>query len=113
MSVIRSGLIAFVFAAASLFVGTAGAQAQTFTFRAGTCSTIGNFPQGTFYYYAEQTNTQELVWKGNDAQVCVQYPGPFSRVNSDNYTCASNEEQRGFILNTIGSNIGTITWNLN
>ena len=146
MSVIRSGLIAFVFAAASLFVGTAGAQAQTFTFKvcnhskvsasvatashvsptngnfvvqgwwtvtAGACSTIGNFPQGTFYYYAEQTNTQELVWKGNDAQVCVQYPGPFSRVNSPNYTCASNEELRGFILNTIGSNIGTFTGNLN
>jgi hypothetical protein len=43
----------------------------------------------------------------------VQYPGPFSRVNSANYTCASNEELRGFTLNNIGSNIGTFTWNLN
>ena len=146
MSVARSGLIAVAFAVASLFIGSAGAQAQTFTFvvcnhnnveasvatashasatdsnfvvqgwwsvAAGACSTIGTFPQGTFYYYAEQTNTQQLVWQGKDAQVCVQYPGPFSRVNTTNYTCASNEQLRGFTLSTIGSNIGTFTWNLN
>ena len=146
MSVVRSGLVALVFAVASLFVGSAGAQAQTFKFvvcnhsnvqasvatashisptngdfvvqgwwsvAAGACVTIGSFPQGTFYYYAEQTNTQELVWKGTDAQVCVDYPGPFSRTNTANYTCKSNEELRGFILHTIGSNIGTFTWTLN
>lgn len=146
MSIARTGLIAFVFAVAGLFVGSAGAQAQTFSFvvcnhssveasvatashvsptdgdfvvqgwwnvAAGACSTIGTFPQGTFYYYAEQTNTQAVVWKGSDAQVCVAYPGPFSRVNAANYNCASNEQLRGFTLSTIGSNIGTFTWNLN
>jgi uncharacterized membrane protein len=146
MSVARSGLIAFVFALAGLFVGSAGAQAQTFHFQVcnhsnvqasvatashvsptdgnfvvqgwwsvgpGACEWIGYFPQGWFYYYAEQTNTQDLVWKGTDAQICVQYPGPFERTNSANYTCANNEELRGFSGTNIGSNIGTYTWNLN
>ena len=146
MNIARTGLIALVFAVAGLFVGSAGAQAQTFSFvvcnhssveasvatashvsptngdfvvqgwwnvAAGACSTIGTFPQGTFYYYAEQTNTQDVVWKGNDVQVCVAYPGPFSRVNTANYTCKSNEQLRSFTLSTIGSNIGTFTWNLN
>src|SRR5579863_1270521 len=146
MSVVKSGLVAFVFAMASLFVGSAGAQAATFSFvvcnhsnvqasvatashpsandggfvvqgwwsvPAGSCKTIGNFVQGWFYYYAEQTNTQDLVWKGSDAQVCVDYPGPFTRTNTANYTCTSNEQLRGFTGKEIGSNIGTFTWTLN
>jgi uncharacterized membrane protein len=146
MSVARSGLIAFVFAAASLFIGSAGAQAQTFHFQVcnhsnvqasvataghvsptdgnfevqgwwsvapGACAWIGYFPQGWFYYYAEQTNTQQIVWKGNDAQVCVQYPGPFERTNTASYTCKSNEELRSFTGSNIASNIGTFTWTLN
>jgi uncharacterized membrane protein len=146
MNIARTGLIAFFFAAASLFVGAAGAQAQTFHFQvcnhsnvqasvatashisptngnfvvqgwwtvaAGSCAWIGYFPQGWFYFYAEQTNTQAVVWKGTAAQICVQYPGPFTRDNSANYTCASDEELRGFTDADIASNIGTYTWNLN
>lgn len=146
MSIARSGPIAVLFAAAGLFVGSAGAQAQTFHFQvcnhsnveasvatashvsptdsnfviqgwwsvpAASCQYIGYFPQGWFYYYAEQTNTQQLVWKGSDVQICVQYPGPFTRVNTANYSCANNEELRGFTGSNIASNIGTFTWNLN
>jgi uncharacterized membrane protein len=146
MSIARSGLVAFLFGAASLFIGSAGAQAQTFHFRVcnhsnvqasvatashvsptdgdfviqgwwnvapGSCDWIGYFPQGWFYYYAEQTNTQQWVWKGSDVQICVRYPGPFERVNTNNYTCKSNEELRGFTGKDIGSNIGTFTWTLN
>jgi len=146
MSIARSALIASVFAVAGLFVGSAGAQAQTFHFQvcnhsavqasvatashvsttndnfvvqgwwsvpAGTCQWIGYFPQGWFYYYAEQTDSQTLVWKGTAVQICVQYPGPFTRVNTANYSCADNEELRGFSGSDIGSNIGTYTWNLN
>ncbi len=146
MSIARSGLMAFFFAAASLFIGSAGAQAQTFHFQVcnhskvqasvatashvsptdsnfviqgwwsvspGSCAWIGYFPQGWFYFYAEQTNTQELVWEGKDVQICVQYPGPFERTNTPNYTCANNEQLRGFTGANIGSNIGTYTWNLN
>jgi len=80
---------------------------------AGSCKDIGNFPKGWFYYYAEQTNTQELVWKGSDAQICVQYPGPFDRINTENYRCASNEELRSFTSTNIANTTGTFTWNLN
>jgi uncharacterized membrane protein len=146
MSIARSGLIVFFFAVAGLFIGSAGAQAQTFQFQvcnhsnvqasvataslvsttnsnfevqgwwsvaAGSCQTLGTFVQGWFYYYAEQTNTQELVWKGTDAQLCVDYPGPFTRVNTANYSCTNSEQLRGFTGSNIGSNIGTFTWNLN
>ena len=145
MSIVRSALVGCLFAATSLFAGSSGAQAQTFSFvvcnhskveasvatashvsptdsnfvvqgwwnvAPGVCSTLGSFPQGWFYYYAEQTNTQEVVWKGTDAQVCVQYPGPFTRTNTPNYTCQSNEELRGFTGKDTGSNIGTFTWTL-
>jgi uncharacterized membrane protein len=79
----------------------------------GTCSTIGTFPQGWFYFYAEETNTQAVVWAGTDAQLCVDYPGPFSRINTANYTCTSSEVLRGFTGTQISSTTGTFTWNLN
>lgn len=78
----------------------------------GSCEWIGYFPQGWFYHYAEQTNTQEIVWEGTDAHLCVQYPGPFQRINTANYTCQSNERLRGFTGDLISPNTGTFTWNL-
>ncbi len=79
----------------------------------GACSTIGTFPQGWFYFYAEETNTQAVVWSGTAAQLCVDYPGPFQRINTANYTCQSNEVLRGFSVTQISSTTGTFTWNLN
>lgn len=79
----------------------------------GSCEWIGYFPQGTFYYYAEQTNTQRIVWEGTDAHVCVQYPGPFDRINMPDYTCQSNEVLKGFTETIISDTTGTFTWNLN
>jgi uncharacterized membrane protein len=78
-----------------------------------TCSTIGNFPQGWFYYYAEETNTQAVVWSGTALQLCVQHPGPFERINTANYTCGSNEVLRGFAATEVSSTTGTFTLNLN
>jgi len=81
------------------------------TVGAGTCSSIGNFPQGWFYYYAEQTNSAQLYWPG-DFGLCIEYPGPFDRINAAGYTCDPsllkqfNEEQ-------IPSTTGTFTWTLN
>lgn len=77
----------------------------------GSCEGIGYFPLGTFYTYAEQTNTQAVVWQGNDAELCVQYPGPFRRINTTNYTCQSNERLRGFTKHSVSA--GTFTWTLN
>ncbi len=79
----------------------------------GSCEWIGYFPQGWFYYYAEQTNTQQIVWVGKDTQLCVQYPGPFERINTDNYKCKPNEVLKGFTVFSISNTTGTFTWNLN
>jgi len=146
MSIVRSGLIAVLFALAPLCLGSAGAQAQTFRFQVcnhtdvqasvaaahlvsptdsrfevegwwsvgpGSCEWLGYFPQGWFYTYAEQTNTQGIVWEGTDAQICVQHPGPFERINTANYTCKSDEVLVGFSGREIPSTTGTFTWNLN
>lgn len=40
------------------------------------------------YDYAEDDS--DHYW-GGDFNLCVQYPGPFSRVNTSGYTCSSNE----------------------
>jgi uncharacterized membrane protein len=79
----------------------------------GTCSTIGTFPLGWFYYYAEETNTQAVVWSGTAANLCVAYPGPFDRIDTANYTCQSNEILRGFSGSQISTTTGAFTWNLN
>ena len=79
----------------------------------GTCSTMGTFPQGWFYFYAEETNTQAVVWSGTAVSLCVDYPGPFQRIDTPNYTCQSNEVLRGFSGSEIPSTMGTFTWNLN
>ena len=82
------------------------------TVGAGNCVLTGNFPQGWFYFYAEQTNTGQVVWSGNDLMLCVQFPGPFERINTPGYSCDS-DELKGFTGELIPSTTGTFTWNLN
>jgi len=142
MRIARSGAIVLLFALAGLCIGSAGARAQTFTFQVcnrsgvtasvavsahpavgdsrfqvegwwvvatGTCSTLGTFPQGWFYYYAE---TPTGDWHGSTVNLCIQNPGPFSRIDSGGYTCASNETLVGFNGEFV-NNAGTVTWTLN
>lgn len=44
---------------------------------------------GWFYYYAEDDS--DGYWGASDIQICVEHPGPFHRINTDGYTCASSE----------------------
>jgi len=85
------------------------------TVPAGNCQTIGSFPTGSFYYYAEETGNSGYQWNGTAGNLCVQYPGPFARVDSGNssYNCQSSEVLRGFISEMVPSNENTLTWNLN
>lgn len=85
------------------------------TVPAGNCQTVGSFPTGSFYYYAEETGNSGYQWNGTAGNLCVQYPGPFARVDSGNssYNCQSNEVLRGFISEMVPSNENTLTWNLN
>ncbi len=82
------------------------------TVNAGTCSMLGNFPQGWFYFYAEQTNSGAIVWGGTGLALCVQYPGPYERTNTSGFTCAPNE-LKGFNAELIPNTTGTFTWTLN
>jgi uncharacterized membrane protein len=78
----------------------------------GKCKTIGTFPIGNFYSYAEDKKGNGDEWSGTDTQQCVQYPGPFGRIALANYTCQANEKTRGFVLQK-PANQETFTWNLN
>jgi uncharacterized membrane protein len=136
----RSALTAILFAVAALCTGTAGAQAQTFTFEvcnksnltayvatshvvsvsdsrfevegwwtvpANTCNTIGTFPEGWFYYYAEATGGN---WNGN-FPLCVQYPGPFTTIHTSSITCSANNLKQ-FNQKDV-TDTSTLTWTLN
>jgi uncharacterized membrane protein len=64
---------------------------------AGDCETIGSFPQGPFYFFAEQTGHGNLHWEGGALRRCVQYPGPFERIDMTGCNCnPANETQVGF-----------------
>ena len=82
------------------------------TVPSGNCRVLGSFPEGWFYYYAEQTGASQTEWTGTALNLCVQYPGPFERVNYAGYNCQSSEQLRGFD-GTVISNEGTLTWTLN
>jgi uncharacterized membrane protein len=79
----------------------------------GDCRVLGSFPDGWFYYYAEQTGASQNQWTGTALNLCVQYPGPFERVNFSGYNCQSSEQLRGFNGTLMPSNEGTFTWTLN
>jgi uncharacterized membrane protein len=63
--------------------------------RAGQCSTIGNFPQGWFYYYAKSDRRD---WPGTDkdkSNTCVR-SAKFKRFDPEGYQCAGDEKLAAF-----------------
>lgn len=80
---------------------------------AGGCQSIGDFPQGNFYYYAEETGASQNQWNGTSVNLCVAYPGPFDRIDLNNYSCQPSEVLRGFTGELIPATTGTFTWTLN
>jgi uncharacterized membrane protein len=82
-----------------------------FTVAAGSCEMLGSYPQGPFYMFAEETDTQQEVWEG-DVPLCVEYPGPFEVIHTTSITCQSDYLKQ-FTAETIPSNEGTFTWTLN
>lgn len=77
---------------------------------AGDCDRIGSFPKGYFYYYAKQYRG-EGHWPGKDLQFCVEFPGPFKRLNREGYRCGKSEQLRTFHAKVIDS--PKFTWTLN
>ena len=60
------------------------------------CANIGAFPKGWAYYYAEQDEPGTARWEADDVGICVEYPGPFERILTPNYSCGSNQKIQGF-----------------
>jgi uncharacterized membrane protein len=81
------------------------------TVPSGNCENLGEYPQGWFYIYAEQTNSGQIVWEG-DFPLCVQYPGPFDVVHATGTTCPSDQLKQ-FTAEDIPSTTGTYTYTLN
>jgi uncharacterized membrane protein len=77
-----------------------------------SCSTIGTFPQGWVYYYAEVTGNSSLTWGGTAASLCVDYPGPFNRINLPGYSCPG-DDLKGFNSVQIDSTTSEYSWTLN
>jgi uncharacterized membrane protein len=59
----------------------------------GQCQDVGKYVRGIFYAFAQVLNRPDSGWKGSDLWLCVQYPGPFKRINRGGETCGNNELQ--------------------
>ena len=53
------------------------------------CRDIGKYPRGNFYFFAKARHGSTW-WGQRDLELCVEYPGPFKRINLKNYKCAGN-----------------------
>lgn len=60
----------------------------------GDCRDIGQYPKGHFYFFAKARRGTSW-WGQRDIDLCVEFPGPFKRINFKNYKCA-NEELKPF-----------------
>jgi len=80
-----------------------------FEVKPGSCRDLYSIGSGWAYFYAESDDTN-LYWSGNAARFCVNYPGPFNRYISDDYTC-SGANLKSFIGYYVDG--GDFTWTLN
>jgi uncharacterized membrane protein len=78
----------------------------------GECAGLAVVPRPGLFFYAETaiTNGKQVVWRGDDVELCVDYPGPFERVPGGD-TCGP-ERMKGFKKILVPSEIGTLTTNL-
>jgi len=77
----------------------------------GECKTR-MYPKGWFYFYGEQRNSGgKKYWGRNDLLLCVNYPGPFERVNTSNYKC-DKQRLKGFYSVNIEPERDEYTFNM-
>jgi uncharacterized caspase-like protein len=77
----------------------------------GQCSSLKKFVKGTIYLFAQEYGNSAYAWKGNGPKLCVDFPGPFDRVNRDGYNCRSSEKPASFSSFNVSDE--TFTWDLN
>ena len=70
---------------------------------AGSCQVMGAFARGYFYATASVWGDINSGWWQEDTRLCVELPGPFSRINSGEYTCGYNEKLMPFTRFSVAS----------
>jgi uncharacterized membrane protein len=81
------------------------------TVAAGQCTALSKFLKGTIYVFAQEYGNSSFAWKGNGPKLCVDFPGPFDRVNHPGDNCRSSEKTASFSSFTVSDE--TFTWDLN
>src|SRR5205823_2200071 len=62
----------------------------------GQCSSLSKYVKGTIHVFAQEYGNSSFAWKGNGPKLCVDFPGPFDRVNRAGSNCRSSEEAASF-----------------
>ena len=71
------------------------------------------YPKGWFYFYGEERGSfGSRYWGGTDTKLCVAYPGPFTRRNTNGFTC-DEKLLKGFRAVFIKPDQNDYTFNFN
>jgi uncharacterized caspase-like protein len=74
------------------------------------CSNLKRFAKGKIYLFAQEDGNPSVTWEGDALRACVASPGPFDRVNREDYKCAANERAVSFL--SFSANDDSFVWNL-
>lgn len=77
-----------------------------------SCETIGRYAKQIVYATALAAGAPNVKIQTQDLRLCVEFPGPFSRLNHSGYNCRSNERLESFKKLETGTG-ENFTWNLN
>jgi uncharacterized caspase-like protein len=74
------------------------------------CSNLKRYAKGKIYLFAQEDGNPSVTWEGDALRACVASPGPFDRVNRDDYKCAANERLVSFL--SFSASDESFVWNL-
>jgi uncharacterized caspase-like protein len=81
------------------------------TVPAGQCTSLRKYVKGTIYVFAQEYGNSSFAWKGSGPKLCVDFPGPFDRVDQAGYNCRPSEKPASFSSFSVADD--TFTWDLN
>src|SRR5262249_35107378 len=62
------------------------------TVPAGQCTNLTKYVKGTINVFAQEYGNSSFAWKGSGPKLCVDFPGPFDRVDHVGYNCLASEK---------------------
>lgn len=83
-----------------------------FPIEPNACGIIGRYARSKIYSVALVRNKPGMKTSGKDIKLCVEFPGPFHRLNTPKYKCRPNERLESFELIDVGQ-ASKFTLNLN